>query len=73
MTETLAEVLESPRCACGRPKRIQRPFCLDCYNAIPLQSRRLITYTSDQGAYNAALEYLERHVYVNQSQARSLC
>ena len=64
--ETLAEVLESPRCACGAPKRIQRAFCLDCFNALPAASRGFL-YTADQGAYDAALEYLERHIYVNQA------
>jgi len=68
MKETLAEVLESPRCACGQPKRIQRCFCLDCFDSLPRASHNFL-YTFSQGAYDAALEWLERHVYVNQSPA----
>lgn len=74
--ETLAEVLESPRCACGAPKRMQQPFCLVDFTALPRPTIRAYFQriqhattldASDQDAYNAALDYLERHVYVNQS------
>ena len=69
-TETLAEVLESPRCACGAPKRMQLPFCYACVNALPAASRHFVTANNvTQEAYNAALEHLQKDRHVHQDQA----
>lgn len=69
--EQLAEALESPRCFCGNVKKMQRPFCLDCYSSLPINVRGFLYFKyqpkedyakiNQANTYLAAIEWLENH------------
>lgn len=55
----LEDALESPRCVCGKTKKMRHPFCYDCFTIIPVSARPFLR-NIDSNTYEAALDFLER-------------
>lgn len=63
-------ILDCLQCYCGKAKVMGAPFCIDCYYTLPPAARRFVRYLKSptyRGAYDAAVEFIEREKNANAS------
>lgn len=68
LREQLADALEDILCFCGNYKRMGKPFCFRCFDALPRNDQKLLTNSPlrhlesyQAHTYDAAKEWLKKY------------